>query len=499
MNEFFLTLLLMGALSTGGPLPFWMTSNQFGLMPETSGALALARMGTVYDPSKTVQWRWGASLAANYGGSSATPVILSEAKDLSAKDLRPMVDELYASLKWKVFSVDLGMRRFGLDYYGAGTNTLGSMSTTGGHIIWSGNARTLPGYTVNLDPVVVPFTGGRVKLSGSYGDYKTMDNRYMKDALIHSTRIGLDIKITDRLDFHGMLDHYAIWGGKSEKLSMPVTFGNYCRVVMGKGASSEGTLNDQLNVIGDQGGGELFRFNWRGNGWMISAQHDIPYNDGSGMGFQNFPDGVNTIWLGFDDKDRWVTDILYEYQYTMFQSGTRHDRPTTDEEKAHLDPSDEFHYYRHIVGGGDNYFNNGEYKSGWTYYGHTIGNPLFVPKSTHAGTWTGRNTVLGVENNRLKAHHFSIAGKLFRKAPYKLMLTYSHNYGTYGIPYKGESQWLKDWGTVKETPLNQVSGAFVGEIPGLLEHFTLTYGLYADRGELLPDNFGATLGIRYSL
>ena len=67
MNEFFLTLLLMGALSTGGPLPFWMTSNQFGLMPETSGALALARMGTEYDPSKTVQWRWGASLAANYG------------------------------------------------------------------------------------------------------------------------------------------------------------------------------------------------------------------------------------------------------------------------------------------------------------------------------------------------------------------------------------------------------------------------------------------------
>ena len=49
------------------------------------------------------------------------------------------------------------------------------------------------------------------------------------------------------------------------------------------------------------------------------------------MGFQNFPDGVNTLWFGFDDKDRWVTDILYEYQYTMWQSGTRHDRPTTEE------------------------------------------------------------------------------------------------------------------------------------------------------------------------
>jgi hypothetical protein len=499
MNEFFLTLLLMGALSSGGPLPFWMTANQFGLMPESSGAVALARMGTEYDPSKTVQWRWGASLAANYGGSSATPVILSEAKDLAAQNLRPMVDELYASLKWNLLSLDLGMRRFDLDYYGAGTQTLGSMSTTGGHLIWSGNARSLPGYSANLDPIAIPLTKGRVKFFGSFADYRTTDNRYMKGALIHRTKMGLDIKITERLDFHGVFDHYALWGGKRDTLAMPVTLGNYFRVITARKASSDGTKSDQLNVIGDQRGAETFRLNWRGNGWKISVQHDIPYDDGSGMGFQNFPDGVNTIWFGFDDKDKWVTDILYEYQYTMFQSGTRHDRPTTDEEKQHLDPSDQYHYNKHIIGGGDNYFNNGEYRSGWTYYGHTIGNPLFVPAGTHTGSWTSLNTVLGVENNRLKAHHFSLAGKLFRKAPYKLMLTYSHNYGTYFKPYTGESQWGKDWGTVKETPLNQLSGAFMGEIPGLVKNFALTYGLFVDKGQLLPDNFGATLGIRYTL
>ncbi|MBQ4284876.1 MAG: hypothetical protein II720_00280, partial [Bacteroidales bacterium] len=155
MNDFFVTLLLMGALSSGGSLPFWMYSNQFGLMPESSGALAVARMGTEYDPSRTLQWRWGASLAANYG----SPVILSEAKDPGeAKDLHPMLDELYTSLKWEFLSLDLGMKRFGLDYYGAGSVTLGSLSSTGGHIIWSGNARSMPGYTLNLAPVPVPFT-----------------------------------------------------------------------------------------------------------------------------------------------------------------------------------------------------------------------------------------------------------------------------------------------------------------------------------------------------
>ncbi|MBQ6284205.1 MAG: hypothetical protein IJK70_05375 [Bacteroidales bacterium] len=495
MNDFFITLLLMGALSSGDSLPFWMYSNQFGLMPESSGALAVARMGTEYDPSHALQWRWGASLAANYG----SPVILSEAKDLGKERFSPMLDELYTSLKWKSLSLDLGMKRFGLDYYGAGSESLGSLSSTGGHIIWSGNARSMPGYTLNLAPVPVPFTGERVKFFASYGDYRTLDNRFMDGTLVHRTSLGLDIKITERLDFHGVLDHFALWGGKSDKLEMPVTLGNYFRVVMASEASENGTRSDQINVIGDQRGSELFRLNWRGNGWKISAQHDIPYDDGSGMGFQNFPDGVNTLWFGFDDKDRWISDLLYEYHYTMYQSGTRHDRPTTDEEKQHLDPSDEYHYNRHIIGGGDNYFNNGEYRSGWTYYGRTIGNPLIVPKGTHTGTWTGREVVLGVENNRLKAHHFAIAGKLFRKAPYKLMLTYSQNYGTYSRPYTGESQWGKDWGTVKETPLHQVYAAFMGEIPGLLRHFTITYGLFADKGDLIPDNFGASIGLRYDL
>ena len=486
MTDFFLTLLLMGAFSSGGQLPFWMTANQFGLMPESSGAFALARMGTGYDPSKTFQWRWGASMAANYSNQPDGKMAV-------------IPDELYSSLKWKALSLDLGLKRFDLDYYGAGTPTMGSMSTTGGHIIWSGNARAIPGYSANLAPVPVPFTKGYVKFFGSFADYKTLDNRYMNGALIHRTMMGLDIKITERLDFHGVFDHYALWGGKSEKASMPVTLGNYFRVITARSASSTGSKSDQMNVIGDQRGGEIFRLNWRGNGWKLSAQHDIPYDDGSGMGFQNFPDGVNTIWFSFDDKNRWVTEVLYEYQYTMYQSGTRHARPTTDEEKQHLDPTDPYHYNTHIYGGCDNYFNNGGYKSGWTYYGHTIGNPLFVPKGTHADTWTGKQLVLGVENNRLKAHHFSIAGKLFKIAPYKLMLTYSRNYGIYTKQYKGESQFEKDWGTVKETPLKQVSGAFVGEIPGLLKHFTVVYGLYADRGELLPDSFGASLGLRYSL
>ena len=89
-------------------------------------------------------------------------------------------------------------------------------------------------------------------------------------------------------------------------------------------------------------------------------------------------------------------------------------------------------------------------------------------------------------------------------------LTYSQNYGNYNKPYLGESPWNKEPGTVEEFALHQVSGAFMGEIPGRafaslgwlkptswLCPFSLTYGLYADKGQLLPDLFGFTVGLRY--
>ena len=90
------------------------------------------------------------------------------------------------------------------------------------------------------------------------------------------------------------------------------------------------------------------------------------------------------------------------------------------------------------------------------------------------------------------------------------MLTYSQNYGTYWAPYEGISQIGLPWGTVKETPLHQISAAFIGEFPlasfsplspslSTLSHFTLTYGIYADRGELLPHSFGAIFGLRWDL
>lgn len=500
MHDFILTLMMLGAMSSGPVMPFWATANRFGIMPEADGAIGLISAHSQFDPSQTFQWRWGASLAAGMDtyyppgfdwNGGPNPASSNEPQT------RIMMDELYGSLRWKFLSLDLGMKHRDQGFLAGpskqGPAFLGSLSTTGGNILWSGNSRSLPGYSLNLEPVAVPFTGGRVEISGSYGDYRTLDNRYVEGALVHNTRVGLTIHITDRLDFLGRLDHYALWSGTHPMNGKrPSGLKNYIRVVTGSSGSSDATVSDQVNVLGDQRGEELFGLRWKGNGFSVTFQHDIPYDDGSGMGFQNFPDGVNTLHFGLNDRTAWVSDVLLEYATTMWQSGTRHDWTDADGKK-------------HISGGGDNYFNNSEYRSGWTLYGRTIGLPLFYPSGTRYGEWNPFNGItIGVENNRMKACHFGLAGSLFKKAPYKLMLTYSQNFGTYPQPYKGESQWGKDPGTVKETSLNQLSVAFMGEVP--FKSLAILYGLYADKGEVLtagslkPSSiFGATLGLRWCL
>ena len=489
MNDFIVSLMLLGAIgSSDGQLPYWATANQYGLMPESTGALALVRARTEFEDSKTLQWRWGTSLAANGN------LISGDRSNVGRQPYHLMADELYASLRWQCFTIDAGMKHRDQDFL-ASDESLGSLSVTGGHMIESGNSRTMPGYLITLEPLAVPFTGRHLWIYGSYGDYRTIDTRYVQDALVHRMKACIRADFNDRLSLHLGLDHYALWAGDSpDNPPIEFTLSNYWRIITGRSGGSGATLSDRINVLGDHGGSEIIRFEYKGDGWTAEFQHEIPYADRSGMKFRNFPDGVNTIHFGYGDKDRWVSDILYEYHYTMYQSGSINGEKY-DSQGHPLHPEGTWIY------GGDNYFNNSYYRSGWTHFGRVTGDPLFFPVGTKDGTWTSDKMVMGLENTRFKAHHFALGGKLWRKHPYKLMLTYSMNHGKYSKPYAGESQWQKEWGTVKETGLPQFSAAFTGSFHELFGVSGLSgmYGLYYDCGKILPSNFGLTLGVRYTL
>ena len=489
MHDFVFSMMLLGALSTGGTTPFWAVSNQYGLMPECNGALGVMQAYKPFDESKTFQWRAGVSLAANY-----VPV---DPLNPASTPLHPMVDELYASVRWKVFRVDVGMRHRDAEFLGADP-LLGSLSVSEGHIVESNNARTMPGVNFSLEPLAVPFTNNHLLVSADWADYTTIDDRFVQGALVHRLRGYLKYDTHKHFYVQIGLDHYALWGGTPSDpryIPVEVNLQNYFRICTGRSASAAGSKSDQMNCLGDHGGAEQLRMGWREDDWSLTFQLDKPYNDKSGMRFNNIPDGIYTLHWSLVDKDNWVTDALVECHYTMWQSGTIHEKETDDD-------GNQLNWYDNRslnIFGGDNYFTNGEYKSGWTHFGRMIGAPLFFTATNSSG-------ITSVRNNRYKAVHLGLGGKLFRKAPYKLMLTFSDNYGTYQSPYvSGATTWKTGWNWWKPNTLDkglkQFSAGFTGYVPFMLGRgrLDIVYGLYADAGELLANNFGATAGVRYTL
>lgn len=456
---------LYGSAAKDG-MPFWGTANRRGIFPSnllTGGNRLLAGMGDN---------RTGASGLMTAGAETAymtrPGIVLSGGVSLAGYfttcgHWNGMVDRLHFGISWKKLHLDLGMKdRSSYEYNG--------LSLTAGDMIYTGNSRNLPGYNLSTDFINFPWTEGILAFKANFADYIMLDNRYTSHTLLHNEALFIRVTPVRRLSVTVGLEIWSQWSGTSPVYGkQPSSFKDYIRVVLGQSGGEDATVSDQINVLGNSLGREMLRIEWMADDFTLSFQHDIPFDDRSGMRFQNFPDGVNTLNLSFKDRDMWVTDILLEYVNTKCQSGPSHNDPDNPEI---------------ILGGSDNYFNNGEYKSAWTYYGQTIGLPLFTPMPINEDGQT-----LGVCNNRVSAWHFGLRGMAARKIPYKLLCTYSRNFGKYS-----QSLALFDG-----TPW-QCSLALEGEVPHLGEKFPLSLGigLYGDFGKLFQDSFGVTVRLSWA-
>ena len=483
MNDFAISLLLLGALSASpsGSMPFWAGANRYGVMPDSNGGLALVGMGSRFDESKTIQWRFGLSAGLRTDKTDYKELLL---------------DEAYASLRWQKIRLDAGLWHPSQHFLAADAE-LGTLSTTGGFSVLSGNARPFPGYSLNLEPWNVPFTGGHLQLMGRFGDYFTTDTRYVRGSMIHNSEMMLRGHIGRHFTVTAGLSLWSEWGGVSPTQGeFRKTFANYLRVITGRHGGDDAQGGERLNALGDHRGCEIIRFDWHTDAWTLSFQHDIPFDDISGMTFRNFPDGVNTLCFSLRDKSQWVSDVVYEYVNTMNQSGTEERRPATEAEIAAKDPrlytAPDGTVYT-ITGGADNYFNNYLFCSGWTGYGRCMGLPLFFPRGTTEGTWSRAGITMGIWSNLLQAHHLGVSGSIAKVLPYKLMLTYSESQGTWFT-----EDYRYGAGSRLERPLRQFSSALMVEVPLWQGIIKVVPALYYDTGEVLRSGFGATLSVRYT-
>lgn len=451
---------------TGDYLPFWARTGRNGIVPFSSSALAIGGADLNFKGDKGFFLETGVNLVGSL--ESGNPV--------NPARTRGIVDRLFVSGGWKMMHLDIGMKPL--------ERELSDLSISGGNVLWSQNTRNIPGVNARLDWVYFE-KGHWFGFKGNLAHYKMIDNRWVSGTMLHNKSLLLKLAAGRKVDLIFGVDHWAQWGGTSDVDGpQPGTFDDYLRILFVQAGGEDATISDQVNILGNHLGREVFRVDWRARPFTMTVQYDMPFEDNGGIKrLQNFPDGVWSLRFDLNRKDAFVTEVVAEFINTTWQAGDRHDRPATPEEMEKQDP-DDFYYGKIVIGGLDNYFNNGSYKSGWTYYGRVIGLPLITPAAPGEDGITH-----GIVNNRVRAFNLGLRGNMLEGVPYTFRSTYSSNWGRY-FAQEGTFFYTRPW---------QLSLGLELEFGREITNLPLDFGVgaYADLGKLYQNSFGLSLRISY--
>lgn len=451
---------------TGDYLPYWSRTGRNGIVPYSSSALVIGGADVQYKAKNGIFFETGTNLVGSV--ESRNPINPSRVNGI--------VDRLYVSGGWKMLHLDLGMRPREME--------LGELSISGGNVLWSGNARNIPGINAWSDWIYFE-KGHWFGFKGNVAHYQMIDTRHVPGTMLHNKSLSLKAALGRKVDLIFGVDHWAQWGGVSPtRGQQPDSFADFMRVVFVQAGGEDATMADQLNVLGNHIGREYWRMDWRAERFTMTFQYDMPFEDNGGIKkLQNFPDGVWSLKFSFADRKAFVTDVVGEFINTTWQAGPLHERPATEEEKKTQDPESPF-YGRIILGGVDDYFMNGTYKSGWTNYGRVIGLPLILASAP------GSNGVAkGIVNNRVRAYHLGVRGNAMEGVPYTFKATYSSNWGQYDI-LEDNFFYTRPW---------QLSLALELEFGNDVTNLPLSFavGAYGDIGKVYQNSVGLTLRIKY--
>ena len=433
-NDVSYTIHSSAGLSSDTTLPFWLVANQYGSVPDSDYGLLNTSVFKTFDTPETL-------FDISYK-VSATGFIAQENKVL--------FNELYLGVRFKNILLDIGAKNDAIAWH--------NLSSSNGSIIKSNNARAMPGVTIKTNNyVTLPFAKSWLQVKGNFAHYFMDDTRFVDNTNLHHKSLHIKTSLSPVFEIIAGLDHYAQWGGTSPQFgSQPSSFKDYIKVVFGAEGGDNATANDQFNALGNHIGAYILQFNYQGQKANYNFYYSHPFEDTSGREMTNWQDGLYGVFIDFKKQKAAITHLLAEFTYTKNMSNI----PVS-------------------ISGADNYFNNGIYKSGWTYHGNTIGSPYFTPEPVDANDIT--NGVI-VGDNRFAAFNLGANGYV-KWLPYKIMLSHTTYYGWFNQEYE-------------QYPV-QISGILDIVIPQ--DKFNLPFDVAAcfafDAGSYRPKNFGAFLSI----
>lgn len=422
---------------------FYLRSNTHGLI--TEGTYAYASFG-LFTPFKDVSKNWDYSLLCQVSGA------------IGKDDDRFFIEQLYGSVKWKKLALDLGLKENEI--------VLDGLSSTNGNLLFSGNARALPG--LNLRTTDFIKLSRRFSFRASYGGYVMNDHCFTGNrTLLHHKMGELRYSPTERFRVGIGIDHYAQWGGRDPQGNKyPTSFGDFIRINYCGHGKDDALPGEQKNVLGNHFGTIFFNFDYTADTWLAKFYYQHIFDDGSGVKFQNHFDGLYGLYFSRKGSSKWFKSALVEFYYTKNMSGPSHNDPKTGK----------------IVGGNDDYMNNYVYRSGWTFHGKSLGSPFFTPEPRDENGYC-----LGIANNRFAAIHFGLCGELPLEMEYRLMASHSANFGrNHANPFRdseGKASCRKQFSALAEV-----------FIPRDLLPVRVSLSLGYDSGDYLGNNnFGIML------
>lgn len=228
------------------------------------------------------------------------------------------------------------------------------------------------------------------------------------------------------------------------------------------GGGSDTPDGEQQNVEGNMLGTWNFALSWNPKtDWSVKVYYEHFFEDHSMLTF-DFPwkDGLYGIQAKLP-KNRWISDIVYEYLYMKDQSGPVfwNHTPEINEQVSGLD-----NYYNHYI------------YNGWQHWGMGIGNPLIIAPIYNA------DHHLFLSSTRMWGHHLGFKGHPLDELGYRILMSYQKSWGTYLHPFE----------KVKSS-FNLL--AEVSYAPKKLKGWKLDLSYGFDSGSLIGNSYGIRLKI----
>ena len=471
------------AVASQDYLPHWITANRYGVLDDQEYAVGLLRGEATLKHSFTQRFSLEAGLE-----------LIAKAPFVADQSARFWIQQGFVRARYGAFELTGGR------WY----RTLGTpdreLST--GSLAISGNARPIPQLSLSVPTYTsVPFTQGWVQVKGTYSHGWLGEDRHVRNALLHEKSAYVKVGGPFPVNLAAGLVHVVLWGGEGPTGNkLPTDLKNYWQVIRGKGAdvgdpNDPAVIGEVVNAVGDNMGVYDLGIDITTQPLTAHVYQQTLFEDASG---NNPFNGDRLLGLNVTTRrpDTWLSSIVYEFVHTKYQSGPSRPGGVNDGPGS----KDRF---GQPFGGRDNYYNNYLYRSGWTYQDRIIGTPLFYTQARtrlylpdFVDPDAGFN--FNIVNNRIVAHHVGVKGQV-KKLSYRLLATFSTNYGTYG----GINGGINRWGSVDDPdapyafrpPQHQHYFLLEVESHPFSDDWTLSTSVAVDAGEI-TDNVGVLIGLK---